>query len=301
MQQLLDLGCSKRKVRFFLSDETLCLGTSEAPITSEYQRPLIFHEAYLINGTPATAQIYMTDYQVDWLVDEFYTNASGAVDDRKMEIHNFEVDKKKAVKRTDFGAIRKICFAKNVASFRSKCGLASINVASKKTSSPVAAKSPSFPATSTVASKKAALQQSEMPDVSQSPSLLTSAAITSTLSLPSVRPSSSPVKTPMPSPPKPTSYQSLNRSERQLRQLALREESLKQHISQQQENFPRAQRLYQQMKKHGGTAMACDVESWTEDADVLLELGISWYRWSPEQVKGSQRRESGNSHYSKLT
>ena len=46
--------------------------------------------------------------------------------------------------------------------------------------------------------------------------------------------------------------------------------------------------------------MACDVESWTEDADVLLELGVAWHTWSPQGVGGKGKRLSGNAHFSEL-
>jgi hypothetical protein len=291
MKKLLDLDAGKKKIRYYLSDEVLCLGTTEAPITSEFSRPLVYIEAYTslhpIHGTPQDVQIYMTEYQVSWLVDQIYMKLGDKIDsgiglnvnERRKKIYkddsdglkfkDIEVDPAQRVKKDSFLAMRKVCFAKDVAKFRARCGLLPLsNGGVPDAPRPTSHTSPAV-----------------------FPTLAHSAAPPGT-SLPAIIVPPSPIPPP-PAAAQSTSFQSLTRAERQAQ---LRAQHLAQHIAYQKQNLPIAKLLYENIKQYGGTALACDVESWTEDADILLELGMAWYTWTP----GGKQKKSRGSRYSRL-
>lgn len=295
MEQLLANGVGRKRVKFYLSDETLCLGTSEAPVTSIFRRPTVFYEAYLRGEDVSAAKVYLTDYQVDWLVDELYSKQGAC--NAKLEYRLFDVDRTRAVSRTDFAASRRVTFANAVAKFREKCGLSPSMTLPK----PKEAKKPPSNARPQQSASSANLPQvsAPVPTPQQHPcsaptSLTADSQMSSALASSQAVLNGNPPSTA--SSPPSYSIPSM-KVDRRLRQQALREEMLSKHVAMQKANLPFAQRFYRNLARYGGVAMACDVESWTEDADVLLELGIAWKRWR-RAADGTVVQEGGQRHYS---
>ena len=256
-QALLDLGLGKKRVRHYLCDEILCHGSPEAPITSEFSRPLVFLEAYKQNILPSSAEIYMSAAQVSWLQDELYaTSASGK--NEKLRFSDLKPDEGRAVQMKEFAATRKVSFKGDTARFRLRCGA----TAPLK---PKVANTTSMPSAATIQSVAAKAEPTE------------------------AQPKAA-----------PTSFISLNRAYRAARALAAREEALKAHISAQKAALPAWRRFYRNLERLGGAALSCDVESWTEDADVLLELGLAWFTWTPDDKGENTEREGGTRHFGKL-
>lgn len=255
---MLDLGLGKKRVRHYLSDEILCHGSPDAPVTSEFFRPLVFLEAYKHGCPPSSAGIYMSAKQVAWLQDELYaTSAPGGKND-KIIFADLQPDADKAVKMRDFAASRKVSFKGDTARFRLRCGVTTGVKAA-------AAKAPSAPAVQPVQVSRPAEQQVQ------------------------------------PGPARgPTSFASLTRAERTARTAAAREEALRAHIAIQKAALPAWRRLYRNLERLGGAALSCDVESWTEDADVLLELGLAWFTWTPTGDGETTERDGGSRHFSML-
>ena len=95
-----------------------------------------------------------------------------------------------------------------------------------------------------------------------------------------------------------TAPSGLTKASRQALVQQQRQAALAAHIKHQKLCLPVYRKFYQHLIQYGGCAMACDVESWTEDADVLLELGLAWKKWVVKEGRGSIA--SGSEHYSAL-
>lgn len=304
----MESGISKRRVRFLLSDETLCLGTSQAPITSEFSRPLVFVEAYLHSDSgPSDAKMYMSEYQVSWLVDEMYARSgeqgesshlgSGKLKKQIPEFERIDVDRSKMVLRSQFKMMRKISFENSVGTFRTRCKLPVTNVtlemaAKKQEERRLAnASKAERQARGTLAEPKVMSEKASAPC-----HILNDNARASVIASVESHPSELRAASAPPSQGTSGSFHSVHRLDRQARQQAIREQYLAQHIAQQKANLPLARRLFENIRTYGGAAIACDVESWTEDADVLLELGVSWVEWTGRS--GKVEEKTGNHHWS---
>lgn len=324
MQKLLELDLGKRKIRYWLSDEVLCLGSQTAPITSEFSSGLSFYEAYKHGQEPSSASVYMSEEQVTWLVDELYS-ALGAKNS-KITYEDINIDEGKKVLLKEFVALRPVSFRNNVAGFRRKCDIPMITKAmmaeqkqSKGTNTLAvqqgqtngsnlgrmqtsALSSPIVQSTArnTLDSAERAssgLHGTPRPKETESVSHLHEAGLKVGVQGSTAVGSQAQVKPPDTTAPK--AFVSLTKAERQARLQAQREELLRKHLEQQRISLPSHRRFYRNLVKYGGAALACDVESWTEDAEVLLELGMSWIIWEPSEGNVSGRkREGGNCHYS---
>lgn len=328
MQKLLELDLGKRKIRYWLSDEVLCLGSQTAPITSEFSSGLSLYEAYKHGQEPSSASVYMSEEQVTWLVDELYS-ALGAKNS-KITYEDINIDEGKKVSLKDFVALRPVSFRNNVAGFRRKCGIPMITkamMAEQKQSNGVntlavqqrqtngsnlgrmqtsALSSPTVQSNTRNTLDSAERASSglhgtprprETESVSQSVSYLHEAGLKAGFEGSTAVKSQAQAKPPDATAPK--AFVSLTKAERQARLQAQREELLRKHLEQQRISLPSHRRFYRNLVKYGGAALACDVESWTEDAEVLLELGMSWIIWEPSEGNVSGRkREGGNCHYS---
>lgn len=320
MQKLLALDLGKRKIRYWLSDEVLCLGSPLAPITSEVSSGLSFYEAYKHNAAPESASVYMSEEQVVWLVDELYSSLGAK--NSKLTYADVDIDTKHRVQLREFKAIRRVSFRNNVAGFRRRCGLQMITKAMMAENMPVAAdknsglkqnwkQAPKIAASELPASITAAVTgtQAAAKDVAAKEatnSVLTphsNSDLSTKATTPEGRQSSTPTTILLQSEasPPPKAFVSLTRAERQARLQAQREEVLRKHLAQQRAALPAHRRFYRNLEKYGGAALACDVESWTEDAEVLLELGMAWFVWRPSESRVEvTERDGGSCHYSEF-
>ena len=205
----------------------------------------------------------MSASQVAWLQDQLYaTSAPG--NNEKLKFQDLKADEGRAVKMKEFAASRKVCFKGDTARFRLRCGF---KTPVKAVPKPVAASS------AVLASPAVAMD----PMAASHPVALTA--------IPATKPA-------------PTSYASLTRAERLARTQAAREEALAAHIATQKAALPAWRRFYRNLERLGGAALSCDVESWTEDAEVLLELGLAWFTWSPTGDGKTTERDGGSRHLS---
>jgi hypothetical protein len=331
MQKLLELDLGKRKVRFYLSDEVLCLGTDSAPIMSEFHSGLTFYEAYRHTngeeGSSESASVYMSEGQVTWLVDELYSSLG--TKNKKLKFDQVDVDRNMRVQLKEFKAIRKISFKNNVASFRRRCGIPMMNIALMKEKekerkeiknqmnftqnwkqSPKGEISMQANGTNSYAasSSSSPVRNGILPPARIPPSLHTGSKSPQSTGSPSptdlpTAAQATPVAESPTSPSTvssaPKAFTSLTRAERQARLQAQRAEALRLHLVEQRSALPINRQLYRNLERYGGAALACDVESWTEDAEVLLELGMAWFVWEPRDG-GVTERDGGSSHYSEL-
>lgn len=294
MNKLQNVGIGRKTIRYFLSDETLCLGTKEAPPTSDFYRPLVFHEAYFPQETPDKAKVYMTEFQVDWLVDELYARIAGKGGNTPFS--QVDVDRSQRIHRNSFAAIRKISFANNVASFRRKCGL---SVITKPITAPAGV--PVIPVQPLLALPSDSTSTPQDVRTASSSKISSPASSHPTAAAFHHQSRSKIIALPDPPravPPAVVSFQGLSRTERQAFQRAYREANLVQQIAYLKACLPVYRQLYEYIVMNGGSVLACDVESWTEDADVLLELGLAWKQWMV--VDGAGSVQSGNDHYSEI-
>lgn len=327
MQQLLALDVGKRKIRYYLSDETLCLGTPLAPITSPFRSGMTFYEAYTREGGSSSTRMYMSEEQVNWLVDELYSNLG--VKNSKLVYEDVDIHRTYALPLEAFDQIRRVRFQNNVAAFRQRCGIALFNTAASarqlgkdsKLTAPTyhsqgwtgGAKFAKVNA-ATSNKKDSGARNDSVRTAGTSPTSIATVTGNTSVAGPSLAKtptteSTAPglalpdaavaVSTPAPSTSAapPTSFTSLTKAERQARLQARREAALRAHLQVQRAALPAQRRLYQNIQKFGGAALACDVECWTEDADVLLELGMAWMFWVP-QGDGATERDGGCRHYS---
>lgn len=255
----------KKRLRHYLSDEVLCHGSPEAPIVSEFSRPLVFLEAYKHNNPPSSAELYMSAAQVAWLQGELYATSAPSGRSTSLTYADLQPDAAKAIKLRQFAATRKVCFQGDTARFRLRSG------------------------DGTAAKAAAKLSLAQANAIVRSP-----AAEPSNLD-PHMRPNQAPLRTLKPA---PTSYVSLTRAERAVRAAAAREEALAAHIAAQKAALPSWRRFYRNLERLGGVALSCDVECWTEDADVLLELGLAWLTWTPTGDGKTTARDGGARHFS---
>lgn len=309
MQKLLELDIGKRKIRYWLSDEVLCLGSQLAPITSEFSNGLSFYEAYKQDNPPESASVYMSEDQVIWLVDELYSSLGAKNSKLTYEDVNIDTGRKLVLK--EFKAIRRVSFKNNVARFRKRCGIpiitkamtaeSKIHQVEGKTSSKQNWKQASM-ARVEAAAAAAKISEEANPALGSPTSLLPSstARVTENRTKPS-----SPQLADCPvaaTPEAPKAFVTLTRAERQARLQAQREEMLRKHLEQQRLALPAQRRFYRNLERYGGAALACDVESWTEDAEVLLELGMAWFIWTPSSTRDGaiMERDGGSCHYSEF-
>lgn len=317
MQKLLALELGKRKIRYWLSDEVLCLGSPLAPITSEFSSGLSFYEAYKHNAAPESASVYMSEEQVVWLVDELYSSLGAK--NSKLTYGEVDIDTEHKVELKEFKAIRRVSFRNNVAGFRRRCGIPMITKAMMAENKPgaadknsglkqnwkqapkIAASPPPTSTTATVAGTQGAATDTSAKEATNSVlAPHSNSDWTTQATTPEGRQSSTPTTSLQSgaSPP-PKAFVSLTRAERQARLQAQREEVLRKHLAQQRAALPAQRRFYRNLEKYGGAALACDVESWTEDAEVLLELGMAWFVWAPSESKAEvTERDGGSCHYS---
>ena len=263
----------------------------------------------------------MNEEQVNWLVDQLYSILGSK--NSKLTYEDINIDLNKKVELKDFKAFRRISFRNNVAGFRRRCGIPILTkaaMAEQKAKATTVAHThvkqnwsngalipkvsnagPLESATSSPISHKEANVINEATQTATVNTTSSSEAETSdnnfTNQSNNASISSLPIdSTPMPA---PKSFVSLTRAERQARLQGQREEALRKHLDQQRNLLPSQRRFYRNMERYGGAALACDVESWTEDAEVLLELGMAWFVWTPSGAEdGSMERDGGSCHYS---
>jgi hypothetical protein len=305
MEKLLSLGQGIRKVKYYLSDEVLCLGCPNAPVTSEFSRPLVYLEAYKRGEAPSSAQVYMTARQAAWLADELFAAMLGSVSDRdkqrsRMTFDDLDTDKSRVVRGADFEAARKVSFKDGVVTFRRRCGL--------PITTPLMQKGATKQMKETRLEKgketgSAAVAPIATAGVTKKPELAEPASTPQVKDLPSASQSHKstarlPEKPLSPPPSFPTSFAGLTKAERAARMQAYRDAVNAHHVATQKAALPQYRNLYSNIERLGGAALSCDVESWTEDANVLLELGMAWYTWAPGQTVDESERDGGSQHYS---
>jgi hypothetical protein len=269
----------------------------------------------------------MSEEQVIWLVDELYSSLGAK--NSKLKYEDVNIDTNRKISLNEFKGIRKIGFRNNVAGFRRKCGIPIVtkaaiahhkaingpstasmrikqnwangalppkqavstpDVSDNKRDSALQTLERTFPNSATTAAQ-CALPVKDSSPVDGPPSTTENGESVST-----TNPQPGTVSTPA----APKSFASLTKAERQARLQARRDEELRKHLEQQRISLPSHRRFYRNLERYGGAALACDVESWTEDAEVLLELGMAWFVWSPsDQDEGVMERDGGSCHYSK--
>lgn len=244
----------------------LCLGSDNVPIASEFRHGLIFHEAFFPGQSAPDAQLYLTLAQAEFLVDEVYAKAGIG---NPLPFEAFDMDRTKIVQKHTFAGIRRVAFKNDIGSFRSRGKL------------PVSTKQANAAVPPGVTENNGKGKEAAHP------------AVPSGLSAEKDAPTSQINSGAVPGRARQGYNPSSLRIDKQLAKAHLRDQELEVHIAAQKRYFPLAQKVYRNLKKKGGAALAVDVESWTEDADVLLEVGAAWFTWTDGAEK-----QGGSRHWS---